>query len=322
MTQDQLLEKLLARAKGLPTELSRREVAGIIRLLPGLPPPSAHWTTLLNSKLILMITLPALVLSAFWLAPMTSSTTSAPETEPLGQLEHAAFPLTDPSSFLPFPAERLSAVDSVPAPAAAERARSVTGARVAAEPRPEPAQAVSIASSPEPAQVVGTATTVSVGAATEPAVAETVEPAKAVASWAVPLAEVVHAGSAGRSVVVADSLTPAEALADLATVGPAMPELDLRRLKRMLPRELARDQLLPNRRLPLIINFQEDVLRLNGAVLPPDAAAKYRQYLTGYGLTPGPAREIRITPDYIMVGDFTEAGFHGQARGRVVLPEN
>lgn len=94
--------------------------------------------------------------------------------------------------------------------------------------------------------------------------------------------------------------------------------LKIDQLKRALLRALLNDQLIENRTVKVILNYQEDGITIDGRALPSSLHEKYTRILTNHQVTPGPNRTVRISPKYIMVGDYTpEEGFSGHMSGTV-----
>ena len=94
------------------------------------------------------------------------------------------------------------------------------------------------------------------------------------------------------------------------------------RLKRELLRNLSQDDLIENRRTKTLIEYSGTQIIVNGGALNGELYEKYRAIFRSYNIEPLPLRQIRISPDYIMVGIYDEDGFHGRIQGSVDLSED
>lgn len=93
-------------------------------------------------------------------------------------------------------------------------------------------------------------------------------------------------------------------------------DLPIGKIKRSLRRSLSKDQLITNRNSTIRIELPQDKIIVNGKTLESPLSQKYKDLFKSWGIANGPYHEIRISPKYIMIGDFAPDGFTGRARGR------
>jgi hypothetical protein len=93
-------------------------------------------------------------------------------------------------------------------------------------------------------------------------------------------------------------------------------DLPIGKIKKSLRRSLSKDKLIPNRNSTIRIELPGDKIIVNGKALTHPLYQKYEDMLQSWGIVNGPHHEIRISPKYIMIGDFAPNGFSGRARGR------
>ena len=90
---------------------------------------------------------------------------------------------------------------------------------------------------------------------------------------------------------------------------------EVKALKRWLYRNLVNDNLIRSKRKEAVIEYHSKTLVLNGEAIDSGTAAKYLAKFESLDMEPGPHREIRLSPRYIIVGD-NDGYFTGTASGR------
>lgn len=289
-------DELFGTVKNAPTELSKQQVMEMITILPTLPPPGNSWFNINLNSIIMTTTVVAIISSAVIYFTNPSVTPELPGQEP----EKQAITLVEtpeetkqtivqtdtvePIAGIPIP--KISRVDTVkePAPMPVDATSPFTTiAQEEAAPVEEP------------------------NVLLPPAAETTNDPIKT--------AEVSESpASVNRPAKI--SSTPSTV--SKATITPEKKEdLRLGRLKRTLMRELFEDGITGTRKTFMtVMEFKADQISVNFKSLKKDQSEKYQRILTKYKVAPGPNKRIVLDSDFIMVGNFTSAGFDGAARGK------
>ena len=94
---------------------------------------------------------------------------------------------------------------------------------------------------------------------------------------------------------------------------PDLGSLELRKIKRVLLKNLLSDQIIKSKSIELVVDLPGDQIIVNGTVLDQKLFLKYQSltHKAGYG----PYRKIQINKKFIKVGDFSPDGFKGSGLG-------
>ena len=91
----------------------------------------------------------------------------------------------------------------------------------------------------------------------------------------------------------------------------------LKKLRRNLYKNLIDDGMLTSKSILVEIQLMANQILVNNQPIPASFLLKYKN-LTNIAGT-GPDRKIKMHPDYILAGDFTEAGFRGHGFGNFTV---
>ena len=90
---------------------------------------------------------------------------------------------------------------------------------------------------------------------------------------------------------------------------------NLKKLKRNLLNKLINDGFIESKKDDVIIEIEEKQVVINGVKVKPYLYTKYTSTVQDFEIVPEKNRQIRITDDMILVGDFTDQGFRGKGEG-------
>jgi hypothetical protein len=277
-------------ARKAPTELPQEQVMEMITKIPTLPPPGNSWFNI-NLNSIIMTTTVAAIIGSAMIYFSTPANTELPGQEPGDQ---STQPILVEESTGKTSEDSLTLIAHLPAP------KRLSNTANPVNPIPvntaEPFDPQGHGTAPDLKSENRIATKKS-GAASSP-------PDRADSPY-------TNAGIKRLPVSIEED-TPSSGLA-----GASSPDvLQLRKLKRLLLRELSKDNLIKNKRFFHIVHYQEGKILVNQDTLNRQSYTKYNRLLQDYDLTPGPEMRVLLDPRFIMVGNFTEDGFDGKAYGR------
>ena len=90
----------------------------------------------------------------------------------------------------------------------------------------------------------------------------------------------------------------------------------LRKLKREFLRFIEKDKLTTDKNGRNVLVYASSGIRVNDQPLDSNLVDRYVALMNKYGVEPGANRRVVTHTDYIMVGNFTNEGFKGQALGK------
>lgn len=93
----------------------------------------------------------------------------------------------------------------------------------------------------------------------------------------------------------------------------------LKKLKRVLQRNLVKDNLIPSKSVLVKIELPTNQVIVNGKALEGKLLEKYEKIFLQYGVEHGEKRGVHFNPEFIKVGDFYETCFLGEMEGRAKL---
>ncbi len=108
-----------------------------------------------------------------------------------------------------------------------------------------------------------------------------------------------------------ESIQP-EAKDEIGKISPG----GLRKLKREFLRLIAQDKLTKDKDDRNVLSFTTDALMINDKEVAPVLYKKYADLMASYNIMPGENQKLVTHKDYIMVGNFGNDGFDGQALGK------
>ncbi|MCE7997032.1 MAG: hypothetical protein HEP71_34050 [Roseivirga sp.] len=298
-------DELFGTVKQAPTELSKQQVMEMITVIPTLPPPGNSWFNINLNSIIMTTTVVAIISSAviYFTTPVTPSELPGQEPEsPAVITALAEDPSPEKTSEDSVPVDPIS---SIPGP------KSDSALNASAEPDPLPLSSTArpqsqVVPSPKPREVPQVVDRSASG--------ETVK--------AVP--KVSDVNSAVQKSSMPSSPAPSRAISDRPVsaqskpaVSPEPESVPLGKLKRTLIRELYNDQITGSKKpFMTVIEFKGKDVIVNFKPLDKDYRSKYEGILRKHAVTPGPNKRIVVDADFIMVGNFTQSGFLGSAKGK------
>ena len=319
--KDNRNEDLFELVKGAPTELSKEQVLEMITVLPTLPPPGNSWFSNINLNSIIMTTTVATLITS----AVIYLSSPAPETLPgQEQASPAADTLEIRLSEDALPDSMSTSVPEQATPSVNNTGQEPTAAN---SPKATVSNSVEAANSlSEPLTETGP------NSASSP----TSEPTARKSS--VDLIDTLNPSDPGmgshlntsipRSTTGtrANNSSPSLSPADLANSTPDLTEEEaadpvverLGNLKRQLSKRLYLGNIIPSKKpqLVTVLTYENDTIKVNFKALNPYENDAFIKILNNHGVTPGPNKRVVFNKDFIMVGDFTDTGFIGQARGK------
>lgn len=282
---------LFEMVRKAPTELPREQVMEMITNIPALPPPGNSWFNINLNSIIMTTTVVAIIGSAM-IYFSTPANTELPGQEPDDLSKQAT--VTDTRGQEPGK-DSLKLITTLPAPA---RLSTNSPDRVDTT----PVRAAISYDEPK------TTSTESAGAIRPPTrKASEIPPSPGVT----PVSPTPQTGMQQLPITADDDNDPISTKAAIS-----INQVQLRKLKRVLLRELNKDDLIKSKRYFNVLEYKEGEILVNRNPLDNQVFTKYSVLLDGYGLQPGPEMRVVLDPKFIMVGRFTSGGFDGRAYGR------
>lgn len=297
-------DELFGTVKQAPTELSKQQVMEMITVIPTLPPPGNSWFNINLNSIIMTTTVVAIISSAviYFTNPVAPSELPGQEPESPAKITALAEDHTPEN-----PSEDSIPVDpisSIPGP------KTDSALNTSGEPDLLPINTTTrsqtqVVPSPKPQEI--------------PQVLEkTAEEAKK----AVPEINAVNPDDDKQE--VASTPTTSGTASARAASTPGKPvvsneeeNIPLGKLKRTLIRELYNDQITGSKKpFMTVIEFKGKDVTINFKPLSNEHRGKYESILRKHAVNPGPNKRIVVDADFIMVGDFTQSGFLGSAKGK------
>ena len=296
-------EELFEVVRTAPTELSKQDVASIIQTIPTLPPPSGtSWFHNINLNSIIMSTTAITIItgSVMYLSSLgggselpgqetTETQTSSQQAELIvpDSLADQVKPL-DSVQKLPELQGQLKAPDNMP-----------SASPSSSSPSPDNQEAIAVnTNSAEEGGLEGNDEAAPTGESSDER--EQLEPIQVPA-----LAATVQKSGSQTVTKTSNAKKPFE-----------LGELQLKRLKRALLRQLAQDGIITNRKKLNVLEYKEGEIFVNNFRMNYEQFSKYSQMLNKYRIEPGPVKRVVTAERYIMVGDFIGDRFKGVAQGR------
>lgn len=297
-------DELFGTVKQAPTELSKQQVMEMITVIPTLPPPGNSWFNINLNSIIMTTTVVAIISSAviYFTNPVAPSELPGQEPESPAAITALAEDHTPEK-----PSEEGIPVDpisSIPGP------KTDSTLNASDEPDPLPINTATrgenqVAPSPKPQEI--------------PQVLEmTAEEAKK----AVPEINTASPDDQKQEVVLTPATSGTASGRPASTPGKPVASneeenIPLGKLKRTLIRELYNDQITGSKKpFMTVIEFRGTDVTINFKPLSNEHRGKYESILRKHAVTPGPNKRIVVDADFIMVGDFTQSGFRGSAKGK------
>lgn len=274
------IDQLFQIEKKSSTEISRTDIKNFIQLLPSTSPPNNHLNTntILNLKNIIMISIPSiLVIGALILAPKSPEISSVTNNINVHE-SHQELSTKKNIQIANIESREIKPIISEKNSIQTSKKNKSLNSNII--PIPTPSQNISSQNS-KPAEINSQPSSNPTTKATS----------KSIAS-------------------IGSQIAKPQSINNLAPIN----SLQARRLKKLLYKNLLKDGLIKSKNISVEIELLSNSIIVNGKELNQKLHKKYKELTQEVGT--GKDKKIKMNPQYIKIGEFTEDGFRGIGVGK------